>query len=263
MSMTMGWAQSEFDSATLQPELSVVVPALNEQDNVEALVAEIRRAVMEAGIVTELLIVDDGSSDATLARLGALAEQHAWLKVLHRDKPMGQSAAMFAGLQAASGKYIATLDADLQNDPADLPAMLALLKREGADMVQGDRSRNRRDHVIRRVGSVVGRRTRGLLLGDSIRDTGCSARVVKAEIAKQFPLQFRGIHRFLPAYARLLGAKVVEMPVNHRPRVAGEAKYGMGVFSRAIPGLIDCLAVRWMGRRYRDPAVTHMNGKGQ
>ncbi|HEX7008473.1 MAG TPA: glycosyltransferase, partial [Phycisphaeraceae bacterium] len=155
------------------------------------------------------------------------------------------------------GLFIATLDADLQNDPADLPAMLELVRSGQADMVQGDRSRNRQDNVVRRVGSVVGRRFRRWLLGDPIRDTGCSARVVRAHIAKQFPLQFKGMHRFMPVYARMLGAQVVEMPVNHRPRAAGQTKYGLGVLNRGIAGFIDCLALRWMMKRYRDTTVHH------
>lgn len=239
------------------PELSIVVPALDEQDNVGPLVEQVESAVNAAGIDTQLVIVDDGSTDATLARLRELARDRPWLVVLHRDKPMGQSAAMFAGIQAATGRYIATLDADLQNDPADLVRMLGLLKEKDVDMVQGDRSANRRDNVVRRVGSVVGRKARRWLLGDPVRDTGCSARVVRADIAKRFPLQFKGMHRFMPIYARMLGARIEQMPVNHRPRAAGQTKYGFGVLNRGVAGLFDCLAVRWMLKRYRDPAAPH------
>src|SRR5690606_18624147 len=144
---------------------------------------------------------------------------------------------------------IAVMDADLQNDPADLPGLLNEMQSQQADLVQGDRSRNRRDTLGRRAASWVGRATRRLLLGDSVRDTGCSLRVMKREVALAMPLQFQGMHRFIPITARQLGYRVVEVPVNHRPRVAGRAKYG--VFNRAIPGLIDCLAVRWMHRRRR------------
>ena len=232
------------------PELSVVVPALNEQENVGPLVAQVRQAVVDAGIDAELIVVDDGSTDGTLAELISLADEHAWLRPLHRDSSTGQSAAMHAGIQAARGRFVAMLDADLQNDPADLPRMLEPVRAGVADMVQGDRSTSRRDTVVRRVSSWVGRTTRRLLLGDTIRDTGCTARVVRASIARQFPLQFKGMHRFLPAYARMLGVRVVEMPVNHRPRVAGKAKYG--ILNRGPSGLVDCLAMRWMLRRHRD-----------
>ncbi len=237
------------------PELSIVVPALDEQDNVGQLVEEVERGVRGAGVDAELIVIDDGSTDGTRQRLAELAADRPWLRVLHRDRPRGQSAAMYAGIHAARGLHIATLDADLQNDPAELPDMLATLHRTGADMVQGDRSACRRDNVVRKVGSVVGRKARRWALGDPARDTGCSARVMKAPLARQLPLQFKGMHRFFPAYARALGAKVVEVPVVHRPRTAGQTKYGLGVFHRGIAGLFDLLAVRWMSNRLRETAV--------
>ncbi len=243
------------DQPIPQPELSIVVPALDEQDNVGPLVEQVDQTVRGRGVDAELIVVDDGSSDATLERLRDLQARHPWLVVLHRDRPMGQSAAMHAGIQHARGAYIATLDADLQNDPADLPAMLAMLKDQDADFVQGDRSANRRDHAIRRVTSVIGRKARAWIVGDPTRDTGCSARVVKADLARRLPLQFKGAHRFLPAYARILGAVIVETPVRHHPRTAGQTKYGLGVSKRAWSGLIDCFAFRWMKSRYRDSAA--------
>ncbi len=234
------------------PELTIVVPALNEEENVGPLVLEIKSAVLDKGISTELIVVDDGSNDHTLQKLEELSAIHPWLRVLHRSRPMGQSAAMWAGIRAARGRFVATLDADLQNDPADLPAMLDRLRRNQADMVQGLRAR-RRDTLVRKATSWVGRTTRRLILNDPIRDTGCTTRVLRVEIARQFPLQFRGMHRFMPVYARMLGARVVEMEVNHRPRVAGVAKYG--ILDRGLVGLFDCFAMRWMMRRYRDPAA--------
>ncbi|MCE9591683.1 MAG: glycosyltransferase family 2 protein [Planctomycetes bacterium] len=234
------------------PELSIVVPALNEEDNVGPLVEEVRRAVIDAGIAAELIVVDDGSTDATPQRLRDLQTKNPWLRVLRRDKARGQSAAMYAGIQAARGRFIATLDADLQNDPADLPPMLAKVRTGEADMTQGLRAR-RKDSLVRLCTSWVGRTTRKVILGDDIRDTGCTTRIVKASIARQFPLEFKGMHRFMPVYARMVGAKVVEMPVNHRPRVAGVAKYG--ILNRGFVGFFDCLAMRWMLKRYRDSAV--------
>ena len=133
--------------------------------------------------------------------------------------------------------------------------MLELLQREGADMVQGDRSADRRDTVVRRWGSGVGRKTRLWLLGDPVRDTGCSARVLKVEYARRLPLQYKGMHRFIPCYVAALGGVVIEMPVRHRPRHSGTTKYGMGVLSRGPAGLVDCFAVRWMRKRLRDVAV--------
>ena len=249
------------------PRLSIVIPALNEQDNVQPLVEKVEAVMNDANVSFELIIVDDGSTDATLDRLKQLQTDRPWLRLLHRPEARGQSAAMGAGIQAAYGTCIATLDADLQNDPVDLPVMLAKVEAGDADMVQGDRSANRNDHAIRKFGSLVGRKARLWVLGDPARDTGCSARVVKASIAKQFPLQFKGMHRFMPAYARMLGARIAEVPVTHHARNAGETKYGMGFLSRGPAGLMDLLAVRWMTRRYKDtntePIGTHASDRSE
>lgn len=245
------------------PLISLIAPAHNEQDNVDRLIDEVAKAGERLALAMgggpgdfEFVLVDDGSTDATRARAAAAAQTRPWLRIVAMTrtppgKGGGQSAAFHAGFRACRGGLIAVLDADLQNDPGDLPAMLELLRRENADMVQGDRSRNRRDNAVRRIGSIVGRRFRGWILGDTIRDTGCSLRLLKREIAVQLPLEFRGMHRFIPVMARHLGYKVVEMPVTHRARTAGETKYGMGITQRAIPGLIDCFAVAWMRKRRR------------
>ncbi len=236
-------------------DLSVVAPAHNEQDNVRALVDEIERAIAPLGITWEVVIADDGSTDATRDALRRLMPDRPWLRVVAmRETPPGkgngQSAAFHAAFRAARGRLLAVLDADLQNDPADLPAMLSLLAERNADMVQGDRSHARRDTWVRRAGSIVGRLFRRVILGDAVRDTGCSLRVLKREFALRLPLEFRGMHRFIPVSVAHLGGKVVEMPVRHRPRTAGQTKYGAGL-GRAIPGLIDCFAVRWMRNRRR------------
>lgn len=235
-------------------ELSIIAPAHNEEDNVGPLVAEIDATLAAGPIRYEIIIVDDGSTDHTRERLRSLVDQHPSLRIIRMTntppgKGNGQSAAFHAGLRAARGELIALLDADLQNDPADLPRLLEVMRTTGADMVQGDRSANRRDTLGRRIASWVGRTFRKLLLGDTIRDTGCSLRVMRRAVGLAIPLEFRGMHRFIPITARQLGYTVVETPVRHRPRVAGQAKYG--VFNRAIPGFIDCLAVRWMRHRRR------------
>ncbi len=236
------------------PRLSVISPAHDEQENVLPLVEEIHRALesIEGGF--EVIVIDDGSNDETRNRLLEAANTRPWLRIIAMTQTPpgrgnGQSAAFHAGIELARGELIALMDADLQNDPADLPGMVALLDAEGADFVQGDRSENRRDNVIRRASSFVGRFFRRMILADTIRDTGCSLRVMKAEIGRALPLEFKGMHRFIPVTARQLGFTVIETPVNHRPRIAGEAKYG--VWNRAIPGLIDCFAVRWMRSRRR------------
>ena len=233
--------------------LTVIAPAHNEEDNVAPLVEQLHQALSDLPGGFEVVVVDDGSTDATRRHLLEAAAHHPWLRVLAMtDTPPGrgngQSAAFKAGIAQARGELIALIDADLQNDPADLPAMVGLLEEQNADFVQGDRSANRRDNVVRRASSWIGRFFRRLILADTIRDTGCSLRVMKREIAERLPLEFRGMHRFIPVTARQLGYTVIETPVRHRPRVAGEAKYG--IWNRALPGLIDCFAVRWMrGRR--------------
>lgn len=242
--------------------LSIVAPAHNEQDNLRPLVAEIAAALDPAAITYEIIVIDDGSTDSTPGILRELLSKYPQLRAIRMlktppGKGHGQSAAFYAGFRASRGEWIAVLDADLQNDPADIPAMLKLMKESGADFVQGDRSHARADTLVRKVTSWVGRMFRHLLLGDTIRDTGCSLRIMKREIALAMPLEFRGMHRFIPATARHMGYRVVEMPVNHRPRVAGVANYG--IWNRAIPGLIDCFAVRWMRARRRPVVFESVN----
>jgi len=240
------------------PQISIVAPAHNEQDNVRPLVEQIEAAMGPTGIPFEFILVDDGSTDTTRDAIRYQMPGKPWLRcVAMTDTPPGkgngQSAAFHAGFRAARGELIAVLDADLQNDPADIPKLIAKLRETGADFVQGDRSKARRqgDAWIRQVGSIVGRVFRRALIGDTIRDTGCSLRLMRREIALKLPLEFKGMHRFIPATARRMGYTVVEMDVNHRERHAGEPKYGAGITKRAIPGLIDCFAVRWMSNRRR------------
>ncbi|MBS0191118.1 MAG: glycosyltransferase family 2 protein [Phycisphaerales bacterium] len=237
-------------------ELSVVAPAHNEQENIRELAAQVQTALTPLPIEWELVIVDDGSTDRTRSELLALAKENPRCRPIAMSRTPqgrgnGQSAAFHAGVRAARGRLIATMDADLQNDPADLPAMLDLMNSSGADLVQGDRSHARQDNFIRKVGSWVGRSFRRMLLGDRVRDTGCSLRIMKREFALQLPLELRGMHRFVPVTIRDLGGKVVEMPVHHRPRNAGETKYGLGITKRALPGLIDLFAVRYFRSRRR------------
>jgi glycosyltransferase involved in cell wall biosynthesis len=244
----------------MEPQLSIVVPALNEQDNVGPLADEVEKTVRERGVDAELIIVDDGSTDATSTRLRELAAERPWLVVLRREDARGQSAAMAAGIAAARAPLVAFLDADLQNDPADLPAMVKLVAERQCDLVQGDRSHARQDHAIRKIGSAIGRFARRVGLGDAVRDTGCSARVMKIEYARRLPLQFKGMHRFIPAMTALLGGRVTEMPVSHRQRHSGTTKYGLGLLSRGPAGLADLLVVRWMGKRLRDTSASRVDG---
>ena len=232
------------------PELSVVVPAHDEAGNLRRLVEEVRAGVLDAGIDAELIVVDDGSSDGGGALLRELAETRPWLRPLSLASRCGQSAALGAGIAAAQAGVIATLDADLQNDPADLPAMLARLRDDtaGVDLVQGFRA-DRKDAWSKRRAGGVARVARRLVLGDPVRDTGCSTRVVRAQVARCWPLGFAGMHRFLPALSAAQGARIVEVPVRHRARHAGKSHYGS--LQRAVVGVFDLFAVRWMRSRCR------------
>jgi dolichol-phosphate mannosyltransferase len=254
--MRTGETEQGHDPAEIR--LSVVAPAHNEEENIDRLIEEIDNALRDLPHRFECIIVDDGSTDATRAKVTAHQSDRPWVRcIAMTNTPTGsgngQSAAFHAGFRAARGELIAVLDADLQNDPADIIKMLNLLEQTGADFVQGDRSAVRRqgDSPVRLFGSWVGRTFRRTLLGDTITDTGCSLRVMKREIALRLPLEFRGMHRFIPATARHLGYTVVEMPVNHRHRYAGTPKYGMGITKRALPGLVDLFAVRYMRNRRR------------
>jgi glycosyltransferase involved in cell wall biosynthesis len=165
--------------------------------------------------------------------------------VVSFEKNAGQTAALDAGWRAARGTLVVSLDADLQNDPADIPPMMKKLEQSGADMVIGVRV-NRHDTWSRKMQSKIGNGVRNWITGDHITDTGCSLKLVRREAVERVKL-FTGMHRFLPTLVRMQGYKVVEMPVNHRPRQFGASKYG--AMNRAFRGLADCFAVRWMGKR--------------
>ncbi len=228
-----------------EPELSVVFPVFNEKDNLPILMGEIRAAIDPLAIGYEVIAVDDGSTDGSGEALIELRRDHPILRLLTLARNSGQTAALDAGWRAARGRYIVSLDADLQNDPADIPKMLARARDGSTDMVIGVRV-NRRDTLSKRVQSKIGNGVRNLITGDRITDTGCSLKLVRRECIEKVKL-FTGMHRFLPTLVRLEGYRVEEMPVNHRSRQFGVSKYG--AMNRAARGLADCLAVRWMSRR--------------
>lgn len=253
---------THLNSSKSSIKLSVVAPAHNEEENIDELIKQVGDALSPLNIAFEFIIVDDGSTDTTKKKIIDHQSQKNWVRCVSMTNTPhgsgnGQSAAFHAGFRAAKGDLIAVLDADLQNDPKDIPAMLELIEESNADFVQGDRSaaRSQGDAKIRQFGSWVGRKFRLWVLGDTITDTGCSLRVMKREIALRLPLEFKGMHRFIPATARHMGYTVVEMPVSHRHRHAGTPKYGMGITKRAIPGLIDLFAVRYMRNR-RKPVTS-------
>lgn len=228
-----------------QPDLSVVFPVFNEEENVPLLLREIAQALEGRGWTYEIVAVDDGSTDRSLSVLQAAREQYPMLRVLALKKNSGQTAALDAAWRNARGRLVVSLDADLQNDPADIPRMMQKLEETGVDMVIGVRI-NRQDTWSRRMQSKIGNGVRNMITGDQITDTGCSLKLVKKEAVERVRL-FTGMHRFLPTLVRYAGYRVIEMPVNHRPRQFGQSKYG--AMNRAFRGLADCFAVRWMGKR--------------
>ncbi len=222
------------------PAISVVVPLYNEEDNVVEMQRQIDAAL--AGRDYELVLVDDGSKDQTLSRI--VPAPH--VRVLVLEKNSGQSAAMHAGIHNAQGAVIVTLDGDLQNDPADIPAMIAKLD-EGAgfDLVCGYRAK-RKDTTFKRLQSRIANFVRSRFVGDHVRDTGCTLKVMRRD-CREALLLFNGMHRFIPALIRNMGWRVTEMPVNHRPRIHGVSKYGFG--NRALRATMDMFGVRWLNSR--------------
>ncbi len=234
--------------------LSVVVPVRNEADNVAPLLEEIRDA-LEGRCEYEVVYVDDGSTDGTLDRLKALQRGFPRLRVLRHARCCGQSTAIRTGVAAARGAWIATLDGDGQNDPADILRLLAVREAEGGEgarlMVAGWR-RRRHDDWLRRVSSRVANAVRAWLLHDGTPDTGCGLKLFPRTLFLELPY-FDHMHRFLPALARRAGARVVSVEVNHRPRTRGRSKYGL--HDRLWAGLVDLAGVMWLMRRSRLPEV--------
>jgi dolichol-phosphate mannosyltransferase len=225
--------------------LSVVAPAHNEMDNLPRLIDEIAAALAKLEHRWEVIIADDASTDGTAAVLRDLRKKHPQLRVLSMRQRSGQTAALDAALRHAKGTFIAMLDADLQNDPADIPRMLDMLQSQPCDFVNGWRA-NRRDPWLRLLSTRIANRVRNWLMHEQIHDSGCGLKVFRRECLDRVKL-FNGMHRFLPTLVRMEGYRVIEVPVSHRPRTAGRAKYG--VLNRVFKALRDALAVRWMQQR--------------
>jgi glycosyltransferase involved in cell wall biosynthesis len=225
--------------------VSVVVPVYNEKENLDVLHREIRTVMEETGLPWELVLVDDGSTDGSGEDLERRAAADPVVRVLRLERNAGQSAALAAGFAAAAGEVIVTLDADLQNDPGDIPRLLSALPGHGA--VIGWRQR-RHDSWVRRLSSRIANGVRNAVTRETVTDTGCSLKVMRREALSHLPA-FRGMHRFLPTFIKMNGYPVTELPVNHRPRRAGESKYGIG--NRLWVGIGDLFMVRWLqGRRF-------------
>ena len=225
------------------PRISVVVPFWNEELNVMRLAEEVLRAFSDERGLFEVILVDDASSDDTWEQILRAQRSDSRIRALQLAQHSGQSAALWTGFNASRGNIIATLDGDLQNDPADLPRMVKELNRY--DLVCGVRTK-RMDNTLRRLSSSVARWARRTALGVDFRDTGCNLRVFKRFVVAQlFP--FDGLHRFVPILAHNAGARVLEMPVTHHPRTAGQSKYG--VWNRLGRGLWDLVGIRWYRKR--------------
>ncbi len=236
----------------LQPrQLSVVVPVRNEQDNVEGLIIEIN-AALQPVIEHEIIYVDDGSTDSTYPRLKALQAKYSQLRIIHHAKSCGQSTAVRTGVKYAKYDWIATLDGDGQNNPADIPKLLSALA-EGVELVGGNRRQSRRDTWIKRISSVIANTVRSNMLKDDTPDTGCGLKLFSRAAFLDLPY-FDHMHRFLPALIKRRGGKVVSVHVGHRNREHGKSNYG--TFDRLMVGIVDLFGVAWLQRRAKLPIAS-------
>jgi dolichol-phosphate mannosyltransferase len=240
----------EIGPATL--DVSVVIPIKDEADNVGPLAAELDAAMAQAAFSWECVWVDDGSTDRTGPELARIAAPGAAHRFVTLDRNYGQSAALAVGFCAGRGRVFVTLDGDGQNDPADVPALARRVLAGEADVVNGWRER-RNDTLVRKLSSRIANGFRNWVTDEHVRDVGCSIRAFRREAVRHL-FVFRGMHRFLPTLFRLNGCgRMLEVPVNHRPRARGKTKYG--IHNRLWVGLADAFAIRWMMHRLADPRV--------
>ena len=221
--------------ASNSPDISVVVPVYNEEENIAILQSELASAL--AGTNHEIIFVDDGSSDQTAAKISPDGS----VRIIQFEQNRGQSAAIYAGAHAARGRIVVFIDGDLQNDPADIPMLVRGIS-EGADLVCGYREK-RKDTTTKRLTSRIANFVRSRFTKDGVRDTGCTLKAMRRECVRTL-VPFKGMHRFIPALVKGAGYRLVEIPVNHRPRRFGQSKYGFG--SRAIRATVDMFGVRWL-----------------
>ena len=225
----------------MNPDISIIIPLYNEVDNIEPLGYSIINAMQ--GQNYEVVYIDDGSTDGSAQKLREWCAQHTNFRTVHFKRNAGQTAAMDAGFRHARGKYVVSMDADMQNDPADIPKLLEKLNTY--DMVCGWRQK-RNDPWIKRISSKVANYIRNKLSREDIRDTGCSLKAYRRECLDHIKL-YNGMHRFLPTLFKMEGFTVTEIVVNHYPRKFGKSKYGIS--NRAFRAFVDLLVVRWMKKR--------------
>ncbi|WFS61292.1 glycosyltransferase family 2 protein [Pseudodesulfovibrio thermohalotolerans] len=226
-------------------KFSVVLPVFNEQDNLQTLFAEIRAAAESTGRPWEAVFVDDCSTDRSLSIIRDLAERHPEVRYVAFAENRGQSAAFCAGFDAVESDIVVTMDADLQNDPADIPDMLAAFGRD-CEMVIGWRAK-RRDTFIKRISSRIANKIRDSIVDDGVHDTGCSLKVMRTDLLRRLP-RFKNMHRYFPILMKMEGARIREVKVNHRERGAGVSKYG--TLDRAMAGIYDLIGVKWLIKRH-------------
>ena len=226
-------------------DLSVVIPVYNEEENLPHLWPELRSVVEPLGLTFEVVFVDDGSRDCSAELIRGFRDVDSRVRLVRLKANAGETAATDAGFKAARGRWVVTMDADLQNDPNDIPTLLSHLDRW--DAVTGCRvNRGEGDSLVRRISSRVANRTRNLISDESIQDSGCTFRAFRRECLRGLVL-YRGFHRFIPTLLRMRGYRVIEVPVRNRPRRFGQSKYG--VLNRLFVTTADLLAVRWMKNR--------------
>jgi len=241
------------------PWISVIIPIKDERDNLVPLTDQLMKVLQtreeSRTAPFEIIYVDDGSSDGSSEIMDRLAAEHRSVTVLHFDRNYGQSAGFDAGFKYATGALVATLDGDLQNDPADIATLLAYSR--DYDLVCGWR-KDRHDSAVRKISSRIANAVRKAVTGDRVHDTGCSLKLFRRCVVERMQL-FTGMHRFFPALALMHGFTVTEVPVRHHPRTHGISKYGVG--NRLFKSLYDLLAVRWMQTRVLHYRIT--KGEGQ
>lgn len=225
-------------------DFSVVIPLKDEEANVNELIFQTEAVMNNLGVPFEIICVDDGSKDSTLLKLEHLKKDRSYLRVLVFERNFGQSSAFDAGFKAARGEAVITMDGDLQNDPQDIPKLIAVYH-QGYDLVSGWR-KDRKDPFSKKIISKLANFVRSRFLEDGINDTGCSLKIYKTASLQKIKM-FNGMHRFLPALFKIEGFKVVQVPVRHRERKAGKTKYNL--MNRSLNTLSDLFAVRWMRKR--------------
>jgi len=228
--------------------LSVVIPAYNEEENVPILYEKLKKVLDSLGEDYEIIFVDDGSTDGTYQRLKQLAEKDSRLKVIRFKRNYGQTAAMSAGFEHAKGDVIITLDADLQNDPEDIPLLLEKLE-EGYHVVSGWRKDRKDPFLSRKLPSMIANWLISKITGVHLHDYGCTLKAYRAEVVKDLEL-FGDMHRFLPALTKRRGAKITEVVVRHHPRMFGRSKYGIG---RTVRVLLDIMLVKFLNEYINKP----------